>query len=155
MLQRVDHHLMDLNEGEMFVTVLYGVLDGRTQCFEMVSNHQAGIARFDDVTVVVIQKRRDGPPGSVQRLETSCPRDLAGKSQLTTRILLLIVAGGPIFGYLITLTKVTDNAATLVSSITEEPWLIRLLNQDDFIPWKQGSACNLHSIRTSEERTLQ
>ncbi len=155
-LQRVNHHLMDLNEGEMFVTVLYGVLDGRTQCFEyaraghefpvmcdelgrvvplprgkgqalgvfdaavsddqkihlapgctlllysdgltdavnaenecfgiaqihrnlsavragaaqsvcdhlveMVSNHQAGIARFDDVTVVVIQNRRDGPP---------------------------------------------------------------------------------------------
>ena len=29
---------------------------------EMVSNHQAGIARFDDVTAVVIQNRRDGPP---------------------------------------------------------------------------------------------
>jgi sigma-B regulation protein RsbU (phosphoserine phosphatase) len=32
-LRRVNHHLMDLNEGEMFVTVLYGVLDGRTGCF--------------------------------------------------------------------------------------------------------------------------
>jgi serine phosphatase RsbU (regulator of sigma subunit) len=33
-LERVNHHLMDLNEGEMFVTVLYGVLDARSQCFE-------------------------------------------------------------------------------------------------------------------------
>jgi len=57
---------------------------------------------------------------------------------LTTRIILLIVAGASIVGYLITLPKVTDNVATLALSITEEPWIILRLNQDDFIPWKQG-----------------
>jgi serine phosphatase RsbU (regulator of sigma subunit) len=33
-LQRVNSHLRDLNEGEMFVTVLYGVLDRMSQSFE-------------------------------------------------------------------------------------------------------------------------
>ena len=36
----------------------------------------------------------------------------------TTAIILLIVAGASIFGYLITLTKVTDNVSALVLSIT-------------------------------------
>ena len=33
-LRRVNRHLMDLNEGEMFVTMLYGLLNRRTQRFE-------------------------------------------------------------------------------------------------------------------------
>ena len=33
-LQRVNHHLMDLNEAEMFVTILYGLLNRKTQTFE-------------------------------------------------------------------------------------------------------------------------
>jgi len=33
-LQRVNRHLMDLNEGEMFVTLLYGLLSQRTRSFE-------------------------------------------------------------------------------------------------------------------------
>ncbi|MBI5581677.1 MAG: TRAP transporter large permease [Deltaproteobacteria bacterium] len=45
----------------------------------------------------------------------------------TTAIILLIVAGASIFGYLVTLTKVTDNVSTFVLSITEEPWIILLL----------------------------
>jgi tripartite ATP-independent transporter DctM subunit len=45
----------------------------------------------------------------------------------TTAIILLIVAGASIFGYLITLTKVTDNVSALVLSVTEEPWIILLL----------------------------
>ncbi len=45
----------------------------------------------------------------------------------TTALILLIVAGASIFGYLITLTKVTDNVSALVLSITKEPWLILLL----------------------------
>jgi tripartite ATP-independent transporter DctM subunit len=45
----------------------------------------------------------------------------------TTAIILLIVAGASIFGYLITLTKVTDNVAALVLSITTTPWIILLL----------------------------
>jgi tripartite ATP-independent transporter DctM subunit len=45
----------------------------------------------------------------------------------TTAIILLIVAGASIFGYLVTLTKVTDNVSALVLSITEEPWIILLL----------------------------
>ena len=45
----------------------------------------------------------------------------------TTAIILLIVAGASIFGYLVTLTKVTDHVAALVLSITEEPWIIMLL----------------------------
>jgi tripartite ATP-independent transporter DctM subunit len=45
----------------------------------------------------------------------------------TTAIILLIVAGASIFGYLITLTKVTDNVSELVLSITTTPWIILLL----------------------------
>jgi tripartite ATP-independent transporter DctM subunit len=45
----------------------------------------------------------------------------------TTALILLIVAGASIFGYLITLTKVTDNVAALVLSITTQPWVILLL----------------------------
>jgi tripartite ATP-independent transporter DctM subunit len=45
----------------------------------------------------------------------------------TTALILLIVAGASIFGYLITLTKVTDNVSALVLSITEEPWIILVL----------------------------
>jgi tripartite ATP-independent transporter DctM subunit len=45
----------------------------------------------------------------------------------TTALILLIVAGASIFGYLITLTKVTDNVSALVLSITTQPWAILLL----------------------------
>lgn len=45
----------------------------------------------------------------------------------TTAIILLIVAGASIFGYLITTTKVTDNVADLVLAITDEPWAVLLL----------------------------
>ncbi|MCE5262501.1 MAG: TRAP transporter large permease [Deltaproteobacteria bacterium] len=45
----------------------------------------------------------------------------------TTALILLIVAGASIFGYLITLTKVTDNVSALVLSITTTPWMILLL----------------------------
>jgi tripartite ATP-independent transporter DctM subunit len=45
----------------------------------------------------------------------------------TTAIILLIVAGASIFGYLITLTKITDNVSALVLSITAQPWAILLL----------------------------
>jgi len=45
----------------------------------------------------------------------------------TTSIILLIVAGASIFGYLITLTKVTDNVSALVLSITTTPWVVLLL----------------------------
>ncbi len=45
----------------------------------------------------------------------------------TTAIILLIVAGASIFGYLITTTKVTDNIAGLVLSVTTSPWMILLL----------------------------
>jgi tripartite ATP-independent transporter DctM subunit len=45
----------------------------------------------------------------------------------TTAIILLIVAGASIFGYLITLTKVTDNVSSLVLSITTTPWIVLLL----------------------------
>ncbi len=45
----------------------------------------------------------------------------------TTAIVLLIVAGASIFGYLITITKVTDNVADLVLSITSEPWAVLLM----------------------------
>jgi tripartite ATP-independent transporter DctM subunit len=45
----------------------------------------------------------------------------------TSAIILLIVAGASIFGYLITVTKVTDNVSALVLSVTTQPWAILLL----------------------------
>jgi tripartite ATP-independent transporter DctM subunit len=45
----------------------------------------------------------------------------------TTAIILLIVAGASIFGYLITLTKITDKVADLVLSITTQWWAVLLL----------------------------
>ncbi len=45
----------------------------------------------------------------------------------TTAIILLIVAGASIFGYLITITKITDDVADLVLSFTSEPWQVLLL----------------------------
>ncbi len=45
----------------------------------------------------------------------------------TTAIVLLIVAGASIFGWIITTTRVTDEIANLVLSITEEPWQVLLL----------------------------
>jgi tripartite ATP-independent transporter DctM subunit len=45
----------------------------------------------------------------------------------TTAIILLIVAGASIFGYLITTTRVTDDIAGIVLSITSEPWAVLLL----------------------------
>jgi tripartite ATP-independent transporter DctM subunit len=45
----------------------------------------------------------------------------------TTAIILLIVAGASIFGYIITTTKVTDQIADLVLSVTSEPWAVLLL----------------------------
>jgi len=45
----------------------------------------------------------------------------------TTAIILLIVAGASIFGYIITTTKVTDQIADLVLSVTTEPWAVLLL----------------------------
>jgi tripartite ATP-independent transporter DctM subunit len=45
----------------------------------------------------------------------------------TTSIILLIVAGASIFGYLITTTKITDQLADFVLSITRNPLLILFL----------------------------
>ena len=45
----------------------------------------------------------------------------------TTSIILLIVAGASIFGYLITTTKITDQLADFVLSITRSPMLILFL----------------------------
>jgi tripartite ATP-independent transporter DctM subunit len=45
----------------------------------------------------------------------------------TTAIILLIVAGASIFGYLITLTKITDKVADLVLSFTTQWWAVLLL----------------------------
>jgi tripartite ATP-independent transporter DctM subunit len=45
----------------------------------------------------------------------------------TTAIILFIVAGASIFGYIITTTKVTDEIAGAVLSITSEPWAVLLL----------------------------
>jgi tripartite ATP-independent transporter DctM subunit len=45
----------------------------------------------------------------------------------TTAIVLFIVAGASIFGWIITTTRVTDNVADLVLSITTTPWIILLL----------------------------
>jgi phosphoserine phosphatase RsbU/P len=51
---------MDLNEGEMFVTVLYGVLDGRTQCFEYVRAGHVIPVMCDDQRRVVPLPRGKG-----------------------------------------------------------------------------------------------
>ncbi|MBI3706933.1 MAG: TRAP transporter large permease [Proteobacteria bacterium] len=45
----------------------------------------------------------------------------------TTAIILLIVAGASIFGWLLTTTKVTDNVAEIVLSITDRPWAVLLI----------------------------
>jgi tripartite ATP-independent transporter DctM subunit len=45
----------------------------------------------------------------------------------TTAIVLLIVAGASIFGWLITTTRITDGIAEAVLAITDRPWLILLL----------------------------
>jgi tripartite ATP-independent transporter DctM subunit len=45
----------------------------------------------------------------------------------TTAIILLIVAGASIFGYLITTSKITDHVADGVLAITTQPWAILLL----------------------------
>jgi TRAP-type C4-dicarboxylate transport system permease large subunit len=45
----------------------------------------------------------------------------------TTAIVLLIVGGASIFGYLITTTRVTDGIAEAVLSITDTPWIVLLL----------------------------
>jgi tripartite ATP-independent transporter DctM subunit len=45
----------------------------------------------------------------------------------TTAIILLIVAGASIFGYIITTTKVTEQVAELVLSVTSEPWAVLFL----------------------------
>lgn len=45
----------------------------------------------------------------------------------TMAIVLLIVAGASIFGYIITTTRVTDEIATLVLSVTSEPWAVLML----------------------------
>jgi tripartite ATP-independent transporter DctM subunit len=44
-----------------------------------------------------------------------------------TAVVLLIVAGSEIFGWLITTTKIADQIADMVLAITERPWLILLL----------------------------
>ena len=51
---------MDLNEGEMFVTVLYGVLDGRTQCFEYARAGHEFPVMCDDLGRVVPLPRGKG-----------------------------------------------------------------------------------------------
>lgn len=45
----------------------------------------------------------------------------------TTAIVLLIVAGASIFGWLVTTTRLTDQLAEFVLSITHEPWAVLLL----------------------------
>jgi tripartite ATP-independent transporter DctM subunit len=44
-----------------------------------------------------------------------------------TAVVLLIVAGSEIFGWLITTTKIADQIVDLVLAVTERPWLILLL----------------------------
>ena len=44
-----------------------------------------------------------------------------------TAVVLLIVAGSEIFGWLITTTKIADQIADMVLAITERPWLILLI----------------------------
>ncbi len=45
----------------------------------------------------------------------------------TTAIILFIVAGASIFGYLITTSRITDNIADAVLSVTSTPWIILLM----------------------------
>ena len=45
----------------------------------------------------------------------------------TSAIILLIVAGASIFGYIITTTRITDNIADAVLAITDTRWVILLL----------------------------
>jgi tripartite ATP-independent transporter DctM subunit len=45
----------------------------------------------------------------------------------TTAVVLLIVAGASIFGWLITTTRVTEQVAEAVLSISREPWVVLLL----------------------------
>lgn len=45
----------------------------------------------------------------------------------TTAVVLLIVAGASIFGWLVTTTRITDGVAEFVLSITRERWLVLLL----------------------------
>lgn len=45
----------------------------------------------------------------------------------TTAIILFIVAGASIFGYLITTSRITDNIAQAVLSVTSTPWIILLM----------------------------
>ncbi|WBV42351.1 TRAP transporter large permease [Pseudoroseomonas cervicalis] len=45
----------------------------------------------------------------------------------TTAVVLLIVAGASIFGWLVTTTRITDGVAEFVLSITQEKWLVLLL----------------------------
>ena len=45
----------------------------------------------------------------------------------TTAIVMLIVAGASIFGWLVTTTRVTEQLASAVLSVTREPWLVLLL----------------------------
>ncbi|OGB93578.1 MAG: ABC transporter permease [candidate division NC10 bacterium RBG_16_65_8] len=45
----------------------------------------------------------------------------------TTAIVMLIVAGASIFGWLITTSRITEQLVTLVLSLTTTPWLILLL----------------------------
>lgn len=45
----------------------------------------------------------------------------------TTAIVLFIVGGASIFGWIITTTRVTDNFAELVLSITTTPWIILIM----------------------------
>jgi tripartite ATP-independent transporter DctM subunit len=45
----------------------------------------------------------------------------------TTAVVLLIVAGASIFGWLITTTRVTEDVAAMVLNVTREPWVVLLL----------------------------
>jgi tripartite ATP-independent transporter DctM subunit len=45
----------------------------------------------------------------------------------TTAVVLLIVAGASIFGWIVTTTRITDEVAGLVLSITSERWAVLLL----------------------------
>jgi tripartite ATP-independent transporter DctM subunit len=45
----------------------------------------------------------------------------------TTAVVLLIVAGASIFGWLITTTRVTEDVAAMVLTISREPWAVLLL----------------------------